>query len=1356
MSRVFILSFILFLSLQSFAQDYIIPTPSRSSTSGIQKSSPSGVQMHFSLSAIYGKDTKNNKGETFTELYFGKGYSKGEIGSPNLPAFKKLIQIPHGANVEIKVLGYSQSDLTLGDYGIKNLVYPNQPSPSKSDDIESLPFHFDIKSYSKKGFQETPIATIQILGSLRGISIARIEVSPVDYNPSTGVIRVYNDIDVEIRLNGVDEAKNKEVQRKTYSPYFESLYKTIEDPMSSKGTFEDHPDLMKYPVKMVIVSHRMFEETLQPLIQWKTKKGFTVDVGYTDEIGGTVQDIKDFVHGKYNNATEQNPAPSFLVLVGDVEQVVASATGSATARKTDLYYASVDGDYFPEMYYGRLSAQNTAQLQNIINKIIYYEKYQFSNPEYLDNATLIAGVDGNWNPKVGEPTVKYGTKYYFNESNGYNTVWGYGVANDPNNPNNSSGYTGCYDSERISVGFINYTAHCSEVSWSEPLLSKSSINSMTNVGMYPMAIGNCCTSADFGIGESIGEAWIRAENRGAVTYIGSSPNSYWYEDFYWAVGAFPMVGDNNGYVPTYDETTLGVFDAPKHSNYLTTSGLVFVGNLAVTEVDIQGFRSQSSPLYYWQAYNVLGDPSLMPYFTQGSNNLVFHNADFPLGITQFKVLALPGSYVALSMEGVLIGTAFVDQSGEVEVEVTAQISAGNVDIVVTRPQTIPYFETIPAVVVDGSYLVLQSYHVNDEAGNNNGLADYGESFSLNTTIKNIGNEDGVNISASLSGIDEFFTIVDGESVNFGNIATGETFTMNSCFSIQLSDDVPNNYEATFVLTITDGTNEWLSKLKIKALAPEISILTHRIDDEGNGIPDVLDPGETAYIKITVINKGNSNSIPGQATLSTSSEYLTINGSKIIDVPVIEFKKEIEIMFSITAEELTPLETSTAFNLVIQAGNYRSEKDLEVIIGYIPDYIMGSVSEVTSCKGRFYDSGGASSNYSNNENKIITFYPKNELSYLKFEFTEFSTESGYDYLFVYNGVDTSAPLISGNGFSGTNSPGTVFATNAHGALTFKFTSDPLLVSSGWKANFECIDITSVPECVQLIAPQDLSIIATSPLQLKWELVSGALSYDIYVGKENLPENPLLTTSNNIFNYSLDSHSSYLWKVVPTNSFGSATECPTWTFSTVEVSNQFNIQNGTVSVCNGDFYDSGGASANYSSNENYIFTITPVDPGKVIKVSFTRFGLENNYDFLKVYNGLTTSSELISSLTGAVVPDDIVATNASGALTFHFTSDHSIQGEGWEAKVTCESLTTVPLYGDGINVYPNPFSESISVKGLNNVTKVEISNTLGSIVYSSIHKGDEVLVISTNTLPKGLYLVSFVNSAGERTIRRLIKQ
>ncbi len=57
----------------------------------------------------------------------------------------------------------------------------------------------------------------------------------------------------------------------------------------------------------------MFENDLQPFIEWKIKKGYKVIVAYTDEIGNTYTQIQSYIHQQYNQGTPTDPPPSFVL-----------------------------------------------------------------------------------------------------------------------------------------------------------------------------------------------------------------------------------------------------------------------------------------------------------------------------------------------------------------------------------------------------------------------------------------------------------------------------------------------------------------------------------------------------------------------------------------------------------------------------------------------------------------------------------------------------------------------------------------------------------------------------------------------------------------------------------------------------------------------------------------------------------------------------------------------------------------------------------------------------------------------------------------------------------------------------------
>ena len=90
------------------------------------------------------------------------------------------------------------------------------------------------------------------------------------------------------------------------------------------------------------------------------------------------------------------------------------------------------------------------------------------------------------------------------------------------------------------------------------------------------------------------------------------------------------------------------------------------------------------------------------------------------------------------------------------------------------------------------------------------------------------------------------------------------------------------------------------------------------------------------------------------------------------------------------------------------------------------------STVSTCSGNFYDSGGASSNYSNNQNRTVTFCSNISGEAIFLNFFQFNLQSGWDVMYIYDGPNTSSPLIGA--YSGTNINSIIWA--ASGCITIK--------------------------------------------------------------------------------------------------------------------------------------------------------------------------------------------------------------------------------------------------------------------------------------------------------------------------------
>ncbi len=137
--------------------------------------------------------------------------------------------------------------------------------------------------------------------------------------------------------------------------------------------------------------------------------------------------------------------------------------------------------------------------------------------------------------------------------------------------------------------------------------------------------------------------------------------------------------------------------------------------------------------------------------------------------------------------------------------------------------------------------------------------------------------------------------------------------------------------------------------------------------------------------------------------------------------------------------------------------------LNVALDPVEVYTMHDTS-VYVCDAIFYDSGGPDENYGDNEDITMTFISYLESGELKATFREFELEESddcqFDYLEIFDGKDTLAPLIGK--WCGTDNPGSIVAHNIDGALTFRFHSNAMINDAGWKAELNCDTSVGIKE------------------------------------------------------------------------------------------------------------------------------------------------------------------------------------------------------------------------------------------------------------------------------------------------------
>ena len=610
-------------------------------------------------------------------------------GSPELPQMNRLIAMPHGAVARVEVVRGGTRTIDLADFGPDVRLLPAQPSVSKSADLDTVSFVIDESAYAVAEVSR-PTAAFHRLGRLRALDIGRLEISPVRYLPRENKLLVDEDIEVRVVFEGGDPAAGDRLAAATDSPFFDPVYAKV----AGAGPLHLlNPDLVREKVSLVVIAPDSMTAALAPLLAWKREKGFNTILGVlgSAEVGGDSYSIREYIAELYRNGTGDQPAPSFVLLVGDVDIL---PTYTLNGDATDRLYCEMDGDLFPDIYYGRFSVETVAQLEAVVAKTLAYEQLTIPDTSYLGRAVLIAGVDAAYSPVFANGQIRYAAETYFNPAHDIDAgVFLY--------PESGTAAGEILSLASAGAGFINYTAHGSEIRWSNPRFTVLDVDTLGNSGRFGLVVGNCCLTSKYDYDSPcLGESWLRREDGGAIGYIGGSNSTYWSEDYWWSVGYTSQITDS----PIYEGTSQGALDGLFHGGgegaYVTSDAMIFCGNLAVSEAASEGGTGREE--YYWNIYNLLGDPSIVPYLREPIENDVDAPERLSVTATTISIGADPGSYVGLTQNGVLIAGGTAGPTGDIELELDGDLEEGFARLVVTaqnrRPATIDLPVSVPALV----------------------------------------------------------------------------------------------------------------------------------------------------------------------------------------------------------------------------------------------------------------------------------------------------------------------------------------------------------------------------------------------------------------------------------------------------------------------------------------------------------------------------------------------------------------------------------------------------------------------------------------------------------------------------------
>jgi len=756
-------------------------------------------------------------------------------GAPDIHKISRSIIVPDNADMKIDIISSQFSEY-------ENIsIAPSKGNLSRLTNPVNVPYEFGSE-YSKDAFFPSTVANLQdpyILKNLRGQTV---DFYPIQYNPIQKLLRVYTEITVKVYEEG--ESGVNVLQRKSGKQVIAREYKNIYEGHFLNFSSDNRFDYLDDHGNMLIISYGSFMEEMQPLVNWKNRKGVPTEMVNVSDIGTSSSAIANYVDNYYyeNGLT-------FLLLVGDVAQI---PTPSISGSASDPSYGFIEGnDSYAEVIVGRFSGSTPAHIATQVERSIEYERSPQSGGDWYDNAMGVASNQGPgfggytdddfndmlWNDILSDFT--YDSYQYSYDGSGGSVSQGMGVINS-------------------GVSLINYTGHGSQSSWGNgAALSTSNVNSLTNNDMLPFIISVACNNGEFNTtNECFGESWLRATNNaepsGGVGFYGSTISMSWEP-------------------PMHGQYAMNLILTESYENHITRSMGGITTNGCLYMNDAQG-SSGTNETNYWTLF---GDPSLELRTDQPSTLNVSHDGAIVVGQSELIInTGVDNALVAISKDNELLAFAY-SENGSANLNLdNTDLLPGDYDLVVTSFNAFPYETTVSVITPDGPYVTLDSFEINDNSGNNNGMADFDEHIILSIEASNVGVDDAHNVSAMVSVDDPYIISITENTISFGDISAGSSANSTSNIEFDISHNVPDGHNVGFDILFISDEDQWEGNFNITIHAPVLTVSNPSFTDAGGD--GVWDAGESINVVLLLNNEGSADHYmyPG-VHLSVNSNDATI-------------------------------------------------------------------------------------------------------------------------------------------------------------------------------------------------------------------------------------------------------------------------------------------------------------------------------------------------------------------------------------------------------------------------------------------------------------------------------------------------
>lgn len=657
------------------------------------------------------------RGETMKSISIPGVFLPGVEGAPDLPSEGKYIAVPAGATVSLRILQGSSE--ILEDIEIA-------PAPAIPAGTYDGPLHYekDMAIFARDAYYPAEPVVLSEIKKFRGVDVVVLSITPFQYNPVKKDLKVYRDLEIEITFEGgTREAGDERLRSRWWDPIlFNQVLNTgIIPEIDYAARMAPGERSNGYEYLIITPDLPEFLAWADSIRLFRTQQGILTGVVTTTAIGGnTVEAIKNYVNNAYNTWTIP---PVAVLLLGDFSTGSAGITSQFYVHPSgypdfpsDNYFADVSGNNLPDIVFARITANNAAQLQVMVSKFLNYERNPPTRATYYDKPVTAMGwqterwfqlcseiVGGFFTHVKGKTPTRINAIYAGNPDTdpwstavNSSTIISYfgpnGLGYIPATPQQLGGFTGGTSSGIVTAinngsFMILHRDHGSYTSWGEPAFNTSNVNSLRNVNnelTYVFSI-NCQTGAFHRSTECLAEKFHRysynGQNSGALGVLAATEVSYSFSNDTYLWGVFDNLFPD--FMPAQGTTfpvsnVMPAFAASAGKHFLYQSNWT---------------NSSTAKLTTYRLFHHHGDAFMTLYTEVPQALTVSHPSTLQSTQTSMQVTANAGSFIALTVNGEILGTANGTGS-PVNFNFPPQTSGSRILVTVTKQNYFRYSSSV--------------------------------------------------------------------------------------------------------------------------------------------------------------------------------------------------------------------------------------------------------------------------------------------------------------------------------------------------------------------------------------------------------------------------------------------------------------------------------------------------------------------------------------------------------------------------------------------------------------------------------------------------------------------------------------